>query len=136
MALKDNILEVIKGEHVTAVATVADGRPAVRFMALTGLDDLSLVGATMKNYRKVEQIKKNPEVALSIWSEKDISDPYVVIQSIAEIYEDLETKKKFWDPKFEVYFQSPENPNYVVLKFVPQRIEYYHEMSMELWEGC
>ncbi|MGA9097472.1 MAG: pyridoxamine 5'-phosphate oxidase family protein [Methanotrichaceae archaeon] len=134
MALKDSILEVTRGEHVAAVATVADGRPAVRFMALVGLADLSIIGATMKSSKKVEQIRKNPEVALSIWSGKSFADPYVVIQSKAEIYEDLETKKKFWDPKLESYFQNPENPNYVVLKFMPQRIEYYHEMSMDLWE--
>lgn len=134
MALKDNILEVMRGEHVAAVATVANGRPAVRFMAVIGLDDLSIIGATMKSSRKVGEIRKNPEVALSIWSGKNYADPYVMIQSKAEIHEDLETKKKFWDPKLASYFQNPENPNYVVLKFMPQRIEYYHEMSMDLWE--
>ena len=134
MALKDNILEVMRGEHVAAVATVTDGRPAVRFMALVGLDDLSLIGGTMKSSRKIEQMKKNPEVALSIWSGKNYTDPYLLIESKAEIHEDLETKKKFWDPKLEPYFKSPENPSYVVLKFLPQRIEYYHEMSMDLWE--
>ena len=134
MALKDNILEVMRGEHVAAVATVTGGRPAVRFMALVGLDDLSLIGGTMKSSRKVEQIRKNPEVALSIWSGKNYADPYLIIQSKAEVHEDMETKKKFWDPKLEPYFQNPENPSYVVLKFVPQRIEYYHEMSMDLWE--
>lgn len=134
MTLKDNILEVLRGEHVAAVATVTDGRPAVRFMALEGLDDLSLIGGTMKSSRKIEQIRKNPDVALSIWSGKNYADPYLIIQSKAEIHEDLETKKKFWDPKLEPYFQNPENPSYVVLKFVPQRIEYYHEMTMDLWE--
>jgi general stress protein 26 len=134
MALKDKILEVLKGEHVAAVATVTDGKPAVRFMALVGLDDLSLIGGTMKSSRKVEQIRKNPKIALAIWSGKNYTDPYVLIESKAEIHEDLETKKRFWDPKLESYFRSPENPGYVVLKFVPQRIEYYHEMSMDLWE--
>lgn len=119
---------------MAAVATVTDGRPAVRFMALEGLDDLSLIGGTMKSSRKIEQIRKNPDVALSIWSGKNYADPYLIIQSKAEIHEDLETKKKFWDPKLEPYFQNPENPSYVVLKFVPQRIEYYHEMTMDLWE--
>ncbi len=133
MALKDDILEVMRGEHVAAIATVADGWPAVRFMALVGLDDLSLIGATMKSSRKIEQIRKNPEAALSIWSGKSYADPYVVIQSKAEIHEDQETKRKFWDPKLEPYFQNPENPNYIVLKFVPERIEYYHGMNMDLW---
>ncbi len=135
MELKDEILEVIRGEHVAAVATLSEGEPAVRFMAIAGLDDLSLVGATMKSSRKVQQIKNKPEVALSIWSGESYSDPYVVIQSKAEVYDDLKTKKMFWDPKLEPYFQSPENPDYVVIKFVPQRIEYYAGgMSMEVWE--
>ena len=134
MALKDDILKVMGGMHVAAVATVSVGKPAMRFMALAGLQDLSLVGATMKGSRKVEQISKNPEVALSIWSGKEFSDPYVVIQGKAEIHEDLETKKKFWDPMMEKYFQKPENPNYVVLKFVPELIEYYHDMSMDVWQ--
>jgi general stress protein 26 len=134
MALKDDIFKVMGGMHVAAVATVSAGKPAMRFMALAGLQDLSLVGATMKGSRKVEQISKNPEVALSIWSGKDFSDPYVVIQGKAEIHEDLETKKKFWNPMMEKYFQKPENPNYVVLKFVPKLIEYYHDMSMDVWQ--
>jgi len=135
MSLKEGILKVMGGERVAAVATVLEHRPAVRFMALFGLDDLTLIGATMKSSRKVEQIKKNPAVALSIWSGKNFGDPYVMIQGKGLVHEDLETKKKFWNPKMEVYFQKPENPKYVVLKFVSQRIEYYHDMTMEVWEG-
>jgi general stress protein 26 len=48
----------------------------------------------MKGTRKVEQIKKNPEVALSIWSAKNYADPYVTILGKALVYDDLETKKK------------------------------------------
>ncbi len=134
MTLKDGILKVIEGEHVAAVATISEGKPAVRFMALVGIDDMNLIGATMKSSRKVQQIKATPVVALSIWSGEKYTDPYVVIQSEAEVHDDLETKKKFWDPKLEPYFQTPDNPEYVVLKFVPQRIEYYHDMGMEVWE--
>jgi general stress protein 26 len=134
MALKDDILQVMGGEHVAALATARDNKPFVRFLALVGLDDLSLIGATMKDSRKVEQMSKNPEVALTIWSGKNFSDPYVVIEGKAEVYDDLKTKKQFWDPKLEPYFQNPENPNYVIMKFVPQKIEYYHGMSMDIWQ--
>ena len=135
MSLKEDILKVMGGEHVAAIATVQEGKPAVRFMALVGLGDLSLVGATMKDTRKVEQIKKNPEVALSIWSGKNYADPYVTILGKALVHDDLETKKKFWDPKLEQYFKTPENPDYVVITFAPQRIEYYHGMTMDVWQG-
>jgi general stress protein 26 len=133
MALKDEIFKVMGGEHVAAVATVGDGRPAVRFMLLSGMDDLTLIGATMKSFRKVTQLKKNPAAAISIWSGREFTDPYVVIESQAEVHEDPETKKKYWRPELEQYFQKPENPDYVVLKFLPQKIELYHDMTMDVW---
>lgn len=135
MSLNDDILKVMGGEHVAAFATVQEGKPAVRFMALVGLGDLSLVGATMKGTRKVEQIKKNPEVALSIWSGKNYADPYVTILGKARVHDDLETKKKFWDTKLEQYFKTPENPDYVVITITPRSIEYYHDMTMDVWQG-
>jgi general stress protein 26 len=135
MSLKEDILQVMGGEHVAAFATVQEGKPVVRFMALMGLGDLSLVGATMKSARKVEQIKKNPEVALSIWSGKNYADPYVTILGMAKVHDDLETKKKFWDSKLEQYFKTPENPDYVVITITPRSIEYYHDMTMDVWQG-
>lgn len=134
MALKEKILSVMGGMHVAAVATIAEGKPAVRFLALTGFDDMTLIGSTMKASRKVAQIRKNPEVALSIWSCKEFSDPYVVIQAKASVHEDTATKKKYWDPMFEPFFKSPENPDYVILKFTPYRVEYYVPEGMEVWE--
>jgi len=133
MALKEDIFKVIGGEHVAAVATLGEGRPAVRFMALGGLEDLTLIGATMKSSRKVSQLRKNPEAAVSIWSGKEYTDPYVVMDTQVEVHEDVQTKKEYWHPELEQYFGTPENPDYVVLKFLPQSIEYYHGMSMELW---
>jgi general stress protein 26 len=133
MALKDQIFKFIGGEHIAAVATISEDRPAVRLMALIGLEDLSLIGVTMKNSRKVGQIKKNPAAQLSIWA-GDRSDPYILIHCKAEVHEDLDTKKKFWDARMETYFQKPDDPNYVVLKFIPEKIEYYHDMRMDIWQ--
>jgi general stress protein 26 len=134
MALEDKILNVIRGEHVAAVATVDEGLPAVRFMAIEGFDDLMLVGSTMKGTRKVSQIRRNPNVALSIWSCRNYTDPYVVIKAKAEICDDLATKKKYWDEMKEAYFETPENPDYVVLMFTPKQIEYYDMEGVEVWE--
>lgn len=134
MALKEKILLVMGGVHVAAVATIAEGKPSVRYMALTGLDDLTLIGSTMTASRKVAQIRKNPEVALSIWSCKEFSDPYVVIQAKCSVHEDTATKKQYWNPMWEEYFKTPENPEFVVLKFAPYRIEYNVPEGMEVWE--
>jgi general stress protein 26 len=135
MLLKESIFKVMGGQVVAAVATIREGKPSVRYMSVIGLEDLTLIGTTRKASRKVEQIKNNPNVALAIWSGKDFGDPYVMIQGKAEIHEDLETKRKYWYPVMEPYFQKPENPDYVIVKFNPNGIEYYHDMKMDVWKG-
>jgi general stress protein 26 len=136
MALKEKIMEVIGGPHVAAVATIAGGLPAVRFMVLTGFEDMTFVGGTMKGTSKVEQLKKNPNAALSIWSGKEYTDPYVVIRARGEVHEGLDTKKKYWNPMFEQYFKSADNPDFVVLKFTAAEIVYHGKnmMTMEVWK--
>ncbi len=117
MALKENILDVVGGPHVAAIATVDGKLPAVRFMVLSGFPDMTFVGGTMKASKKVAQLKKNPNVAISTWSGKEFSDPYVEMRARGEVHEDLATKKKYWNPMFEQYFKSVENPDFVVLVF-------------------
>ena len=136
MALKEKILAVTAGPHVAAVATIDDGKPAVRFMVLSGFDDMTFVGGTMKTTRKVAQLKKNPDAAVSIWSGKEFSDPYVVMKGKGEVHEDIATKKKYWNPMFEQYFRTVDNPDFVVLKFIANEIEYIAEgmSGTEVWK--
>ena len=136
MALKEQILEVIGGPHPAAVATLDGKLPAVRFMVLAGFPDMTLVGATMKSTKKVEQLRKNPDASLSIWSGKEFSDPYVEITAKGKIHEDIPTKKKYWNPMFEQYFKTPENPDFVVLVFTANEIVYHGKnmMTMETWK--
>jgi general stress protein 26 len=136
MALKEKILDVMGGVHVGAVATVDAGMPAVRFMALRGQDDLSIVAATTTGSRKVQQISKSPDVAISIWSCGEYSDPYVVIRAKGEVHEDRATKQKYWSHQWAEYYRSVDNPEFVVLTFAPTIIEYHDPaaMSTEVWE--
>jgi len=125
MALKKKIMDVAAGPHVAAVATLSEGKPAVRFMVLSGFDDMTFVGGTMKASSKVGQIKKNPDAAIAIWSGKEFSDPYIEMKARGEIHEDLATKKKYWNPMFQQYFKSVDNPDYVVLIFSAKEIVYH-----------
>jgi general stress protein 26 len=136
MALKEKILDVIRGPHPAAVATLDEKRPAVRFMVLNGFPDMTLVGGTMKSSNKVAQLKKDPDSAIAIWSGKEFTDPYVEIRAMAKIHEDLPTKKKYWNPMFAQYFKTVENPDYVVLVFTAAEVTY-HGPSMstvEFWK--
>jgi len=136
MALKEQILEVIAGPHVAAVATLDGKQPAVRFMVLAGFPDMTLVGGTMKATKKVEQLTKNADAALAVWSGKEFSDPYVEIRAKGKVHEDAATKKKYWNPMFEQYFKSVDNPDFVVLVFSAQEITYHgrNMSSLEVWK--
>lgn len=136
MALKENILEGVGGPHVAAIATIDGKLPAVRFMVLNGFPDMTFVGATMKITKKVAQLKKNKNVAISTWSGKEFSDPYVEMMAKGEVHEDLATKKKYWNPMFEQYFKTVDNPDYVVLVFTAAEIIYHGKnmMTEEDWK--
>jgi len=136
MALKEQIMEVAGGPHVAAVATLHGKAPAVRFMVLAGFPDMTFVGGTMKGTHKVEELKKNPHAAVAIWSGKEFSDPYVQMTGTIAVHEDVPTKKKYWNPMWEQYFKSPDNPDFVVLVFTAQEIVYHGKnmMTEEVWK--
>ena len=138
MELREKILEVVRGQHVAALATVGDrGAPAVRFVVLTGLDDLAFVGATRVGSKKVEQLRRTPYAGIAIWSSKEFTDPYVQLTATGTVLEDRETKARYWNPMWEQYFGSVENPEFVVLYFRADEIEYYDPKALvtpELWK--
>jgi general stress protein 26 len=136
MSLAEKILKVIGGPHPAAIATIDEGKPAIRFMVLTGFDDMTLVGATGRPTRKVTQLRENPNAAVAIWSGREFTDPYVVVRAKGKVHEDLATKKKYWSPMYEQYFQKVDNPNYVVIVFTAEEIEYTDPktMGMETWK--
>ena len=129
-------MEVCAGPHVAAVATIDSAKPAVRFMVLAGFPDMTFVGATMKTTKKVAQLSKNHDAALAIWSGKEFSDPYVEMKAKGEVHTDVATKKKYWNPMWEQYFKSVDNPDFVVLVFTAAEITY-HGAGMtepEVWK--
>ena len=136
MALKEKIMAVMGGPHPAAVATIDAGMPSVRFMVLNGSADMTLVGGTMKASNKVGQLKKNGNTAISVWSGKEFSDPYVEMKAMGKVHEDLATKKKYWNPMFEKYFKTVDNPDYVVLVFTASEIVYHaaNMTGMETWK--
>ncbi len=138
MALEEKILAVAGGPHPAAVATIDNGLPVVRFMVLFGFEDMTFVGGTPVTTQKVTQLRKNPAASLAIWSGRQYSDPYVRIRATGAVHEDIATKRKYWNPMFEEYFKSVDNPGFVVLKFTAEEIEYMDpakgEAGHELWK--
>ena len=76
------------------------------------------------------------DVAIAVWSGKNITDPYVEIRAQVKIHEDIATKKKYWNPMFVPYFRSVDNPDFIVLHFTATEITYYipSMRSREVWK--
>ena len=123
--LKNKILKVLNDYPVGSVATIKDGVPWVRYMAMQSRDDLTLFTASFASARKIDQIRKNNAVHICFGHDPKIYNlPYVNIQGTAEILTDPESKKNFWSEPLKQFFTGPDDPNYIVIKVTPTTIEY------------
>lgn len=123
--LKNNILEVLKNYPVGSVATIRDGKPWVRYMAMQSEKDLTLYSTSFASSRKIDQLGKDNNVHVAFGADpKNWMLPFVNIEGTAEILTDIETKKKCWSKMLEQFFKGPEDPEYVVIKILPKTIEY------------
>ena len=127
-------------EHTLAsFATITeDGKPWTRYVVVKADDQMNVWFATFKNSRKTHQIAINPQIHLVL----GVTDPqtavsWLQIQGQAEIIGDAETKNRVWYDLLGSIFSGPDDPNYVVCKVTPKRIEYY-TMNMpkpEIWQA-
>ncbi len=137
--LKKKILAKLTGPTLCALGTLTeDGKPWVRYVTPFADEDLTLWMATFLGSRKVAQIKKNPEVHLTTGvATMETAESYLQIQGRAEILTDERSKKTVWFDHLKNVFSGPEDPNFVVCKITPYRIEY-QSMGMvppEVWEA-
>src|SRR3989338_8210309 len=122
--LRSKILKVIKGSKLASLATVANGKPWVRYV-VSRSKGLMLYICTFKDSRKVNQIQKNPNVHLTIGGSMEHMDaPYVQIAAKAKIRSDAGIRKKLWLPFMGKYYTGVNDPKYVVLEVKPEFIEY------------
>jgi general stress protein 26 len=136
--LRRKIVGKLSQPTLCALATVTEeGKPWVRYVTPFADENLTLWLATFKNSRKIAQIRGNPEVHLTTGiTDQKIPMPYLQIQAKAEILTDMETKKAVWFDYLSRAFTGPDDPNYIVCKIVPYRIEWQEadSPSPSVWE--
>ena len=137
--LKEKILDKMKELTLASFATVTEeGKPWVRYVVVKTDEDMNIWFATFKTSRKVRQISANPEVHFVLGvTDLPAAASWIQIQGKAEIFVDAETKETFWYSMLEPMFSGPDDPNYVVCKTVPYRIEYFtmNRQQPEVWEA-
>ena len=137
--LKAKILEKMKEHTLASFATLTeDAKPWTRYVVINADDQMNIWFATFKGSRKVRQIGDNPEVHLTLGvGDMTHAVSWLQIQGRAEIFDDAETKKTVWYDMLEPIFTGPDDPNYVVCKVAPYRIEYYamNKKEPDIWEA-
>ena len=122
--LKNKILKVIRGSKLASLATVVNGKPWVRYVVARS-EGLTIYICTFKDSRKVKQIKKNPNVHLTIGGSMDnMEAPYVQIAACAKARSDAGIRKRLWMPIMKKYYTDMNDPEYVVIEAQPVLIEY------------
>lgn len=137
--LKQKIFAKISQPTVWTLATITeDGKPWVRYVSPRADEDLTIWCATFIDARKVSQIRKNPEVHLTVGvTEPASADAYLQIQARAEILTDAASKNAAWNPGLENIFSGPDDSKYAVCKITPYRIEYQpmDPVPPEVWQA-
>jgi general stress protein 26 len=137
--IKDKIFDKIKAYSLASFATITEnGKPWSRYVMAKGDENFNLWFATFKDSRKTRHIAANPEVHMVLGVSDSVkATAWLQIQARAEICEDAATKKTVWYNMLEPIFNGPDDPNYVVCKVTPYRIEYYtmNRREPEIWEA-
>jgi general stress protein 26 len=135
--IKEKIIEKMKEHTLASLATITeDNKPWARYVIITADEQMNIWFATFEGSRKTRQIAGNPEVHLTLGvTEVQTAASWLQIQGHAEILKDAETKNAVWYDLLTSIFTGPDDPNYVVCKVTPYRIEYFmmNQREPEVW---
>ncbi len=124
--------EVVEESEIVLLITDGEGYPRMRPMTVLAYEeDGSLWFATSKSSRKVEEIGRNPRATACFLTLE--GGAHAQVFGTAEIVDDPDLKKEFWDEEWSEYWEGPDDPDYVLLALHGTRAEYYLVEEDELW---
>ena len=128
MTDEQKIVTIMKENSLHAYFATVDGdRPRVRPVSPIVEDDMTVYITTYRTSRKVNHIRKNPNICLA-FVEQPRGDKAVTVIGKAEIIEDITEKKKVWNAApFDLSQHFPngvKSDEYCLLKIVLDTIEW------------
>ena len=118
------LVELTKeSRFVMLTTTDANGHLVSRPMSRQDIDlDADLWFIATRDSRKVEHIRANPVVGVTITSQSS----WVSISGRAEVVDDLERLKEYWSTFAEAWIpEGPEDPNAVLIHVDAETAEYW-----------
>ncbi|CAN5163367.1 hypothetical protein BH23VER1_BH23VER1_16700 [soil metagenome] len=111
----------------------ADGAPAARPVSPVKTDGFTVYVANLRSYAKTAEIAANPRVELCYLAD---SHDQVRISALAEIVTDPALLDEIWQSNalLRKYLGTPDNPELIVYRMVPQRVRFMREWALEYSE--
>jgi len=137
--LKARIYELAKVFQVMNLATITeDGKPRVRYVAGFANEDLVFRFCTHLGSSKVKQMRKNPNMHLSLGAKEVMTTKdWLQVAGTAEVSTAQSERDAMWSDGLKAYFKGPEDPNFAVVIITPSMIELgsMTGTGREVWEA-
>lgn len=135
--LKKKIYDIAGKMQLVNFATVTEeGKPWVRYVTGRADEKLDFRFCTHLSSRKVDQIRNNNNVHISLGvSNYMTAKNWVQIAGVAEILTDKHERDDFWMDELKKYFSGPDDPEYCIVLVRPYLIEFgtMGNMETEVW---
>ncbi|MCO4329257.1 pyridoxamine 5'-phosphate oxidase family protein [Staphylococcus hyicus] len=115
------INDVIAHSRIGVLATSYQDQPNSRYMIFYN-NGLDLYTKTSKKTPKVQEMKHNPKVHVLLGYEENQTQPYVEIEGVIEFVTDQNQIDWLWKEQDKTFFDSKDDPNFVVLRVIPNTI--------------
>lgn len=113
---------ILNNDNVGTMATVKNNKPHSRYMTFFH-EELKLYTATSKETDKTEEVEANPFTHILLGYEGEgFGDEYLEYEGKVSINDSQELKNKLWNEYLALWFDGPEDPNYIVLEIEPTQI--------------
>jgi general stress protein 26 len=124
---------VIAADRFPFLATVDSDRPRLRPVSPVRTDGFTVYVANLRSYHKTGEIEANPKVELAYLS---ADHDQVRISGRAEVVRERALLDEIWadNPLLRHYLGSPENPELIVYRIVPERVRFMREWSLAYHE--
>ncbi|MEI5908584.1 pyridoxamine 5'-phosphate oxidase family protein [Bacillus spongiae] len=125
--IKQKIVSFLDTNKIGTLATIVDKKPFTRYMMFHH-EELILYTATNEHSHKVENILTQPYVHILLGFPGDeLSKPYIEVAAKAEIEHSQTLKEKIWNECLKHWIDSPDDPEYLLLKLVPSSYLFYEK---------
>lgn len=124
---------LVRKSRFPALATLDGEQPRVRPVSPVRTEGFTVYVANLKSYHKTGEIEVNPRVELAYVDEEHNQ---VRITGVAETVTDRALIEEIFahTPLLKHYLGSPDNPDLIIYRVVPERVRYMQEWALEYYE--